>query len=393
MSIHDELHRIAERAPVVTVPDDVWTRGRRARTRDRAIVVAGALAVALVAAVLVWVPTRSEPPVADTDSLGVPDRLWAVPERMSDRNNDDTWMRDEVSGDLAIGTAAAAWLADGGLPVLVDAAAGGYHLLDLPDFAGNNGLVGRMDKPALALSPDGGRLAYAYAVFGSDADSAPIPSGIRVVDLIDGSVVREIPVPGREGTLISQLEWSPDGTWLAFAGTPQDTWTMMSLGSRGGAVLGRIAASADQAQVRPVGNDQLPLRVSNRGVVTFEYGMQRRWNGDTTITVPHEPDPWFDRWLGRTADGAPVRVADRVGSAAQAVETTPGAVKIVLDDGIDDTLSLATALMTERQPTVSRPEPDWPWSDERKLVVGLILAAGAAMLLALLLRLTRRSRR
>ena len=142
-------------------------------------------------------------------------------------------MRDEVTDDpTVVGVGAAAWVTDRGCRSSSDAD-GDYHLLDLPDFVGNNWTLRRgLGNPVVALSPDGRELAYGYAVFGPDADTEPIPSGIRVVDLTTGEL-REIPVPGKQGTAVSQIEWSPDGSWLAFTGMQQDTWTTQSMGSRG----------------------------------------------------------------------------------------------------------------------------------------------------------------
>ena len=47
------------------------------------------------------------------------------------------------------------------------------------------------------------------------------------------------------------------------------------------------------------------------------------------------------------------------------------------DGGVPDNLSVAVDLMTLERPTVDRPEPDWPWSEERWVaVIGLGLGGG-----------------
>ncbi|GAA4702350.1 hypothetical protein [Nocardioides conyzicola] len=379
MTLHDELQRIADRAPVADVPDDTWSRARDAHRRNVALLVAGIAAVlALVAGAVAWVPGHVDPPVADTDSLGVPDHLYAVPERMEARDNDGGWMRDEVTDDpTVVGIGAAAWVTNGGLPVVVGASDGAYHLLDLPDFVGNNwsSAVG-LGAPTIALAPDGRHLAYSYAVFGPDAATAPIPTGIRVVDLTTGAR-REIPVPGKEGTAIRQIEWSPDGSWLAFTGTPQDTWTEMSMGSRGPAVLGRIPPGRERAQVRDIGNDQAPMSVDDRGTVQWQNGKIHVWG-------PGSPDPDDLESVGHLSDGRPVVfVEDTVDFLG--VWSEDGLRSLTtLDPGVGSDVTVATDLMPPEHPTVERPEPSWPWSEERlSITIGLGVAAVIAACLGL----------
>lgn len=365
MTLYDELQRIADRAPVADVPDDTWSRARRARRRNAALTVAGvAAALALVAGAIAWLPDHTEPPVADTESLGVPDHLYAVPERMSDRENDGTWMRDEVTDDpTVVGVGAAAWVTDQGLPVVVDAERGDYHLLDLPDFAGNNETFARgLGTPVIALSPDGRELAYGYAVFGSDSQTEPIPSGVRVVDLTTGEV-REIPVPGEEGTAMRHIAWSPAGRWLAFTGVQQSYWTSESMGTSeyldsAGPVLGRIPPGATTATVRST-PDAVPLAIDDAGSVSFDHISLGQLNDE--LSLVHAANE--------------LRLAAPDGS-----EYPVGAV----DPSIGESLSIAVDLMDPVEPTVERPEPDWPWSEERlSITIGLGVAAAIAVLLGL----------
>ncbi|GAA1799302.1 hypothetical protein GCM10009795_050960 [Nocardioides hankookensis] len=392
MTLHDELERIATRAPVADVPDDTWPRARRARRRDLGLTVAGVAAVlALVAGAVAWLPDHLDPPVAATGSLGVPDQLYGVPERMSDRENDGSWMRDEVTDDpTVVGVGAAAWVTDQGLPVVVDAERGDYHLLDLRDFAGNNETFARgLGVPVVALSPDGTELAYGYAVFGPHAADAPIPSGVRVVDLTTGAL-REILVPGEEGTAIDRIEWSEDGRWLAFTGRPQDTWTAGTMGSRGPGVIGRVPPGSDTATVRSLAAADPGITINDLGSVGLDVGTFKVWSGKQVM----EPDALLDaplsQRLGTTADGLEVRLPDD----AVVVRPAVGAERPVIDvpAEIAPSLSLATALMTADRPTVERPAPDWPWSDEhRAAVVGLYAGLGVVFLIAL--RRTRRRHR
>lgn len=391
MSLREELERIASAAPTADVSADTWARARRARRRETAGLVTAVVAAALVVAgSLAWLPTRDTVGPADSDSLGVPDRLYAVPERMSERNNDGAWMRDEVSSDIAVGTAAAAWVTRDGLPVVVGARDGAYHLLDLPDFAGNNETFTRgLGNPVVALSPDGRRLAYGYAVFGPTADTEPIPSGVRVVDLTSGEL-REVPVPGAEGTAVSRIEWSPDGRWIAFAGRPQGTWTRYSMGTSssedGRAVLGRIAPTAARAEVRRIPFDEIGIAVDEAGVVTFQPGGLRRWDGRQTVSLPDRRR--IDLELGNLGDGSLLQLTgDSAWEAGSADLVTPGGdhrAVIALEPGIGDSLSVATDLMTTEHPTVERAEPRWPWSTTEVFVAVALSVTGAILLVAAL---------
>jgi hypothetical protein len=396
-----ELDRISGFAPEVHVAHDTWDRARLSVVRDRvAVAAAGFAVVAIVAAGVTWLPDRLDPPVADSSALGVPDHLYFVPHRMSDRDSDDgSWLRDEVETDVTgIKVGAAAWLTYTGLPVVVDASDGDYHLLDLPDFAGNNETFARgLGNPVVALAPDGRRLAYGYAVFGPDAGTKPIPSGVRVVDLTTGEL-REIPVPGEEGTAVSRIEWSPDGSWLAFAGMQQGTWTRDSMGNasgdRGGPVLGRIAPGATEAQVRPVVNDGIGLTVDDQGTVTWFSGRLRVWDDDG-VAGGSDEDPALERALGTTPDGAAVRLDEDADGATRGVElvSADGTATrvVVIENGVDtSSLSLATDLMSADRPTVDRPEPDWPWSEGRWWVTIVLGVPGAIALLMGLRWLWRR---
>ena len=172
-----ELARIAEAAPEVHVPDDLFARGRRATTRARVLIVAAAVAcIGLVAGVTVPLVTSDDAPVTDADELAVPDHIYAPP--------------SDVTGgtsDLKVGVAAGAYLTDDGLPVVVDAETGGYHPLDLEGITSRTPPLA-LGGELLSLSPDGRSLAWSWA---GDADVAPRPTGIRIADLVTGTVRRD----------------------------------------------------------------------------------------------------------------------------------------------------------------------------------------------------------
>jgi hypothetical protein len=148
----------------------------------------------------------------------------------------------------------------------------------------------------------------------------------------------------------------------------------MGTSGSGGAVLGRIPPGADRAEVRSISNDQVPLSVADDGTVQWRDGELRVWGQGT-------PDRRDLSSLGRLSDGS--RLV-RVGTPnADALAVRPRhegrRIAIRLDGGIDGSLSIATDLMPPSHLTVSRPAPDWPWTDERRAVV-----IGGSLALALL---------
>lgn len=435
--LRDELHRIADRAPVADVDRDTWSRARRARTRDRLVTVGGVAAMVVLAAALSGaLPRVGTPPIAGSSGDAVPSHIWAVPERMQARNNDGSWMRSQVTSDVALGRAAAAYLAPDGLPVVIGASDGAYHLLDLPGFSGNNWLTARgLHPPALALSPDGRQLAYSWATFGPDAATEPIPSGVRVLDLTTGAI-RPIALPGAEGTAVTALAWSPDSRWLAWTGARMGSWTTGSMG-RSEPVAGRIAPGATTSEEfasRGLYTPDAAVAVDARGEVSFFDGVAMvTWDGarrqrvqdsdlvavtagqapvaadgrvalpsyDTYALAVADPArgtvravdlgspydvPWQVRalgWVGRdvliaTDDDSGAEAALRLFSPDTGRSRVVGAV----DAGVGQTLTVAVGLVTPERPPVDRPEPDWPWSDERRWLtigLGVAVALGLAM--------------
>lgn len=441
MTLHEQLHRIAETAPVADVPTDTWRRARRARRRDL-VVATGTAVVVLVLALggLLWLPPRLSPPVADGGARGaaVPNHLYPVPDRFSASTPERGWTSGEVSTDVAVGRAAAAWLTPSGLPVVVGATDGSYHLLELPEYLGNDwwSRVAAMHSPTIALSPDGRRLAYTWARFGPRSATEPIPSGIRVVDLGTGRV-DTYPLPGAEGTLVERLVWSPDGSWIGWAGARLDSWTRTSMGGSTGAV-GRIRlADGNRQELHGNGLTDDSVGIADDGTVAYgDEGRLRFWDGTRTTRAPVATSGQLrlaagpgGRWavpgvhtvtvvggdrvreaptstrgatrsvpLGWAGDDVVVLATDGEGSG-RLVLTRPGGgggrTVAAVDTGHADSLSVATDLMTGDRPTVPRPAPEWPWTAPRWAWVVGVPAAGALLLggWALLRRYRRRSAR
>ncbi|HYF73900.1 MAG TPA: hypothetical protein VD864_13815 [Nocardioides sp.] len=391
MSLHDELQRIADRAPVADVPPDTWQRARRARTRDRALALGAAVGVvALVAGGMAWLPDRSEPPVADSDAgAALPTVLHAVPERFATYDEQEgRWPDDIVTGDLAVGPAVAAWVSWDTLPVVVGASDGRYHLLDLPGWTGRSLLLANGLPPALALSPEGDTLAFPYADFGPEAASEPIPSGVRLLDLVSGQV-DDVPLPGEEGTAVTALAWSVDGRTLGWAGARLGSWTQDSYGQRS-AAAGTI--DPDTGTVDEIEDPRLLRRVADSAWGTL------RAADDGSLSVVRTPGPNAPREVARLPDGGRLVIAPHPedDSPTRSIELVgldgPQLGVASIEDGTARSLTVAVGLLDPDHPSLDRPAPDWPWSDERKVVVfgGTGLAVLVLLVVAAAVRPQRR---
>ena len=362
--LRDELERIAERAPVVAVSSDLYARARRASARDRTVFLAAVVACLLVIVGLVasrpWAGATGPAPAGSHAEPRMPDRIWAVPEWMTAQDNDGHWSRQQVSDDLGVGVAAAAYLRSG-LPVVVSALDGSYHLLDLPDFVGNRwaivvGLYG--DSLGFTLSPDGTQLAYSYARFGDEPTSGTTSTGIRVLDLTTGAI-REIPLPGGAGVIATRVRWSPAGTWLAWSGYRTTSWMANGSMTGGSPVTGLIGPEATTSTPLPAVDTHLSgsdLAVDDAGRVTLLTSGRIRRTGPAGAS-PRPLDP-----RARVGARGVLRTAE---SARKAVAADPDVTQ----------LTLATDLLAA--PTVSRPAPRWPWSPDRWAIT--VASGGAAL--------------
>jgi hypothetical protein len=445
-SLRDLLEREAEHAPHVVVRADTWRRGRRRRrAKASAVIVAAAAVVAgvLVGPGLLPDADRSVSPAGPGAGLGLPDHLHAPPERMSDQDTETgEWVRDEVRSDLAVGPAAAAWVTPGGLPVVVDAETGEHHLLDLPDVVSAD-LEARSfagaDWLPLALSPNGARLAYGTARFGRDG----VITGIRVLDLTTGEGEWRRELAGGAGIVVTELSWSPSGTWVGWQGRQTREWTGSSIGGSlpvagvvgadvdgpvigvggGGAVLARNDASA--YVVEPGSIETLTACPPNNRAGAICAPAARDWtsvgvdlspgavlspDGSTAalsvydgydlvtldlrtreVTVGAEgmpdPGPWHVDALGWIDDEHVLVLRDDDEGSEGTLSVVPvdaeagASVDVGTVDSAVGRPSIAIDLVPLDRPTVERPDPDWPWSEERWVAT---LGSGALLVLLLL---------
>ena len=285
-----QLARIAERAPVADIPPDTWRRARGAVVRGRIAAVAVALAsVGGIAAGVAWLPDRGDPPVADGPP-GVPHRIQNAPTYFTDKDFDDLTYSGDVETDLAVGQGAVAYATAEGVPVVVDAASGGYHLLALPGFTGRSG--------ALELSPDGERLAYSYAdPLKQKKNSDPMPTGLRIVDLETGDT-REIPLRGGMGVAVYSIHWSPNGTWLLWGGSKTSEWDRGGTGSTGRSLMGVVApGGSDSREVKPALRHYTAAAVSDSGEIMLvsANSTSRQGVGDPVVYEVAEPSQSLHR--------------------------------------------------------------------------------------------------
>lgn len=446
-----ELERIAEGAPRVDIPDDLYARGRRATARARVLAAGAAVAcVALLVAVLTPALQTEQTPVAGKAAPAVPDHIHAVPDHVDDRQS-----------DLQIGLGAAAFVTQTGIPVVVSAMTGEYHLLDLEGVLGlTTGPGPSMDNPPVALSPDGRYLAWGWADPG-EIDTTREHSGIRIADLETGAVehvsFNRKPSSKNQRIVVNQLTWSPNGKHLAWGGTRVTRWTETTFSSTDflvgvvaqGAPLtdpetlpepmnetsqvtvsgsaqfvvavsddGGLSAISPNLWWRPTDNARFPLRPDQQ--VTTLWSEGDRWftlvhsvEGDEVAMVRELPDGQDQvaftlapqpRMLGVLGDGTlllhqgaleglgqmPPKV-EIVTPDAQAGEVEARTI-IDVDEGVLG-LTLAYDLIDPDHPTVERPVPDWPWSTERKLAVGGLVLLGLVLLGGVVLGARRLSTR
>ncbi|MET0524960.1 MAG: hypothetical protein ABWZ91_09170 [Nocardioides sp.] len=236
--LRDLLSRVADDAPTALPDPTLWRRARRARARNRALAVG---AVAATVAVIATVIVQGQRLSSDPDPAPNPaePRLLSVHGVVADGGL-------RLERDLAVGQATAAVTNDTDVFV-VTADDGVYHRLRLPGYdpALHDGSLDGAERPGVALSPDGRRLAYAWhAPIPTDhpawEESYRVPSGVRVLDLTTGAFAFEDEVPPFlphhtiwTVELASHLRWSSDGRYVVYHnsfGVYHGDWTMEGSG-------------------------------------------------------------------------------------------------------------------------------------------------------------------
>lgn len=459
--LKEELRHLGDGAPELRVPDDAWSRGRRARHRDHLLTGLLVASIVVLAGSLIRLTPAERlatdvlAPRPETARVGLPERLYAVPQRLYGLPEGKTaayaWEDGVGENDLAVGPAVVAYTAgdSAGLPVVVTSD-GGYHPLNLPGFSDAAAVNWSEGDAGLALSPDGRLLAFAWWDPIPPAD-APMPAGIRIVDLEDGSV-RSLTLTGDNGVDVDRLAWSPDGRWLTWSGLRMRSWTP-SNSTWEGFEAGRVrvepaAPLVDERFPRPF-DEPRAVAVSDEGrVVLWTSNAVATWDGareqqaavrspggafDASVALSAEgrfamPLDFDDGTQGigvfavpdslpetlrpeaslTTADGADLApvgwlVADTlltrtdeqdsgqvsIGVVDAASDPPPSPEEVTIADGGLGSLTVATDLVDPDAPTVDYPEPSWPWSTSDKVLLALGVALVAGLGLAFVVRRRR----
>ena len=418
-----ELERIGGAAPIADVPNDTWSRARRARRRDRlAAVTVAFVALAMAAGLAAWMPGRGEVDPANGRGVGVPDTIHSVPHGSL-----------EPTADLAGGRSAAVLMSDDELPVVIDAADGTYTALDLPGF----GPLQR-DQGAVTLSPDGKHLAWGWS---SSEPGGITRTGVRILDLVTGE---QRSIPSREPIFVYAFTWSPDNRWLVWDGA-EGNWSGSGFGA-GPETAGRIGPGADvMTSVPRTSAESTALAVDNDGTVLIATSRrQTLWNGEVLGSGSRARGWWYPVLLTprdgvllegivRSDDPDSYRITYRKPTPSGPVPAPaitavqyfplgwigPSSVALVKDRGEESFdlalinlgdevtvrrvgvvpprhVSVAVDLMTDARPTVDRPDPSWldpddGWSGAR-VALGLGLGVVGLAILGAAARLLRRRR-
>lgn len=408
--LRTSLHRVADAVEPLPVADDLWRRGQAARRRGQALVVAAVLAVlASLGGVVTLVSTDRE---VRTATAPVPDG-GAIPSRIDDVPEDL-----EMTTDLAVGRASAAFISATGDVVVITATDGVPHRLALPGWD--------RTRRVMALSADGRMLAYQR---GDDGDTV-----IARLDLESG---RDRPLyrqPGEQLTY-DAFAWSPGGEWL--------TWSSSRFGTF--PAVGKVRADKATVVALPytptsaVATDDGQMAIASaRGAVRLEED-GTRGRGPVASDVPanvagFSPDgrhialatgpdtssytldverrrvvehPFPEGTIGESVVRPLGWVDDRLqlllvqpidNSGAELVVTTPevdatstwrGSVGSVGSTGVANSLSLAVDLVPDLDGTSSQQLThdfgDTPADNQRDIswLIGLGVAAAIAVLMAL----------
>ncbi|QSR29265.1 hypothetical protein CFI00_01875 [Nocardioides sp. S5] len=412
--LRTRMHHVADEVTPLPVSDDLWRRGQAARRRAQALAVAAVLVVfaSVGGGVAMWSTSDRE---ARTASGEVPD-AGAIPSRIEDVPDDL-----EVTTDLAVGRASAAFVSASGDAVVITATDGVAHRMGLPGW--DQTLTG------LALSHNGRTIAY--------QDGSP-ESGtyLTLVDLETGRSVRAFSDDSQRLQL-SELSWSPDGRWLAWIATTQDglqallgrvlvadgrplqvrvpsDTVSVAVADDGSALVGRVAGELLLAEP-----DRTPVSVHSRPRIeagafspdgrhvalrTFADTSSYTWDADAGELLQHPfPEDTFEAvdihplgWIDHRLQV--LLVQNLRGGAGELVVTTTTVSDTStwrrsvgrVDADIATSLSLAVDLVPDLDGTSSQElthdfgdGPPTPLGIELSLFIGLGVAAAIALLLAL----------
>ncbi|MCM0620702.1 hypothetical protein [Nocardioides bruguierae] len=360
----------------------VLTLGMR---RGRLPLLAGVLVVGMA----LWLAFLGVDDRPEQARAGVPRTLVAVPDSLL----------SEPATTLAVGVQGAAWAqeTDDATSVVVTVDPWGrYRALDLPGWVGGEPTATAAVQPALALSPDGSRLAYAWseppAPFDAQADApTTVASGVAVLDLRTGEVTTTDltpDLPTGVAALATQLAWSPSGAWVSFSGDAAQEWTTSSVGGRV-SIVGRVPVVGDGAPDVAEASETplLGLSVTDDGAITWVNAEKGSSSTASTRAL-------------RSAQAGGGRVMTTVGSRVLVSSTSAGGGTVAAvgggqhtplirtDPELSATLSVAGGLLQQpdrplKASTVAPGALPWSWVGHWTLQRWLVAGTGGVLVLLL----------
>lgn len=385
--LREAMRTLGDEAAPARVDERTWARARRARTRERAVsavVVLGLVAVAGWAGVqLVGDP---EPPVVDSEMLGLPDEVFMPPDHIDVLEEGDPF---EPVALVLGGAARQSWWSGSTslVAAVVGAETGSYRLLDLPELAApaSTGEVSLSNDGTLLAWTEQG-VAHTWSVTSGDVSRVPMPSGVAVSSAPevspDGSQVAlqterslgtrivVVDLASGEATLLPRfcpylLGWSPSGDAVLCEG-PKSVLAVDAAGNRNQRLL-PLSTATPPLQVSPGGRYVLDIGDGNPRVTDLRARETARFPErglDSGAGVFFNP---VRGWVNRKT----AVVADRR-TGLVTLDVTSGVVErlVALPQEAEVAGSDLAPVVVAQDVIVRRPyeaeEPDWgsglPWS-------------------------------